>query len=48
MYHFPGRDAVELAWREMSAGRPLVLLHGLLGSWPTAGQRGRSPRRATG
>lgn len=28
----PGRDGVELAWREMGAGRPLVLLHGLLGS----------------
>jgi pimeloyl-ACP methyl ester carboxylesterase len=32
VYHFPGRDGVELAWREMGAGRPLVLLHGLLGS----------------
>lgn len=32
MNHFPGRDGAELAWREMGAGRPLVLLHGLLGS----------------
>ncbi len=32
VYHFPGRDGAELAWREMGAGRPLVLLHGLLGS----------------
>lgn len=30
--HFPGRDGAGLAWREMGAGRPLVLLHGLLGS----------------
>jgi len=32
VYHFPGRDGAELAWRELGAGRPLVLLHGLLGS----------------
>jgi pimeloyl-ACP methyl ester carboxylesterase len=30
--HFPGRDGTELAWREVGDGRPLVLLHGLLGS----------------
>lgn len=29
---FPGRDGVRLAYREMGAGRPVVLLHGLLGS----------------
>jgi pimeloyl-ACP methyl ester carboxylesterase len=29
VYHFPGRDGVDLAWREVGAGRPLVLLHGL-------------------
>jgi pimeloyl-ACP methyl ester carboxylesterase len=28
---FPGRDGVELAYREVGAGRPLVLLHGLVG-----------------
>lgn len=28
---FPGRDGVRLAYREVGAGRPLVLLHGLAG-----------------
>jgi pimeloyl-ACP methyl ester carboxylesterase len=28
---FPGRDGVHLAYREVGAGRPLVLLHGLVG-----------------
>lgn len=28
---FPGRDGVRLAYREVGAGRPLVLLHGLSG-----------------
>jgi pimeloyl-ACP methyl ester carboxylesterase len=28
---FPGRDGVRLAYREVGEGRPLVLLHGLLG-----------------
>jgi pimeloyl-ACP methyl ester carboxylesterase len=31
-HQFPGRDGVRLAYRELGAGRPLVLLHGLLGS----------------
>jgi pimeloyl-ACP methyl ester carboxylesterase len=44
VYHFPGRDGVELAWREMGAGRPLVLLHGLLGSG--AQLAGSGPARA--
>jgi pimeloyl-ACP methyl ester carboxylesterase len=26
--HFRGRDGLELAWREMGTGRPLVLIHG--------------------
>ncbi|HUR75108.1 MAG TPA: alpha/beta fold hydrolase [Sporichthya sp.] len=26
--HFPGRDGVELAYREVGDGRPLVLIHG--------------------
>ena len=29
---FHGRDGVELAWRELGDGRPVVLLHGLMGS----------------
>ena len=28
IHHFHGRDGVRLAWRELGAGRPLVLLHG--------------------
>jgi len=29
---FHGRDGVDLAWRELGDGRPVVLLHGLMGS----------------
>lgn len=29
---FPGRDGTELAWREIGDGRPVVPLHGLMGS----------------
>jgi pimeloyl-ACP methyl ester carboxylesterase len=29
---FRGRDGAELAWRSVGDGRPLVLLHGLMGS----------------
>jgi pimeloyl-ACP methyl ester carboxylesterase len=29
---FRGRDGAELAWRSIGDGRPLVLLHGLMGS----------------
>ncbi|MGH3207207.1 MAG: alpha/beta fold hydrolase [Trebonia sp.] len=32
VHRFRGRDGVELAWREIGDGRPLVLLHGLMGS----------------
>jgi pimeloyl-ACP methyl ester carboxylesterase len=28
VHHFRGRDGLELAYREMGAGRPLVLIHG--------------------
>jgi pimeloyl-ACP methyl ester carboxylesterase len=28
---FPSPDGVELAWREVGSGRPIVLLHGLVG-----------------
>jgi pimeloyl-ACP methyl ester carboxylesterase len=30
VHKFAGPDGVELAWRETGAGRPLVLLHGLM------------------
>jgi pimeloyl-ACP methyl ester carboxylesterase len=39
--YFPGRDGVRLAYREVGQGRPLVLLHGLLGDgtlWLRRGQ----------
>jgi len=29
---FHGRDGVQLAWRTVGSGRPLILLHGLMGS----------------
>jgi pimeloyl-ACP methyl ester carboxylesterase len=29
--HFPGRDGVQLAYRELGEGRPLILIHGYLG-----------------
>jgi pimeloyl-ACP methyl ester carboxylesterase len=29
--HFPGRDGVQLAYRELGDGRPLILIHGYLG-----------------
>ena len=32
VHRFAGRDGVELAWREIGDGRPLVLVHGLMGS----------------
>ncbi|MFC4033446.1 alpha/beta fold hydrolase [Streptomyces polygonati] len=38
---FPGRDGVRLAYREVGAGRPLVLLHGITGDaglWLRHGQ----------
>lgn len=41
MPFFPGRDGVSLAYREVGEGRPLVLLHGLLGDatqWLRHGQ----------
>jgi pimeloyl-ACP methyl ester carboxylesterase len=31
-YRFAGRDGVELACRETGSGRPLVLLHGFMGT----------------
>ncbi|MFI5959919.1 alpha/beta fold hydrolase [Cryptosporangium sp. NPDC051539] len=38
---FPGRDGATLAYREVGTGRPLILLHGLLGDgtlWTRHGQ----------
>jgi pimeloyl-ACP methyl ester carboxylesterase len=32
VHRFATRDGVTLAWRETGGGRPLVLLHGLMGS----------------
>jgi pimeloyl-ACP methyl ester carboxylesterase len=32
VYRLPRPDGAELAWREVGSGRPLVLLHGLMGS----------------
>jgi pimeloyl-ACP methyl ester carboxylesterase len=32
VHRFQARDGVELAWRSVGSGRPLVLLHGLMGS----------------
>ncbi|HEY3869041.1 MAG TPA: alpha/beta hydrolase [Actinocrinis sp.] len=31
-YRFAGRDGVELAYREVRSGRPLILMHGFIGS----------------
>src|SRR5690242_17534298 len=39
--YFPGRDGVNLAYREVGEGRPLILLHGLVGDatqWLRHGQ----------
>ena len=41
---FHGRDGVELAWREVGDGRPVVLLHGLMGSGTLMASHG--PARA--
>lgn len=32
LHHFRGRDGVLLAYRELGRGRPLILIHGFLGS----------------
>jgi pimeloyl-ACP methyl ester carboxylesterase len=41
---FRGRDGVELAWGEIGDGRPVVLLHGLMGSGALMASHG--PARA--
>ena len=38
--YFQGRDGVRLAYRELGAGRPVVLIHGYLGSAMTMVQAG--------
>jgi pimeloyl-ACP methyl ester carboxylesterase len=43
-YWFAAPDGVRLAWHEMGAGRPVVLLHGLLGNGPLLA--GSGPARA--
>jgi pimeloyl-ACP methyl ester carboxylesterase len=43
---FPGRDGVELAWREVGSGRPFVLLHGLMGSGARLAGQGLVPALA--
>jgi pimeloyl-ACP methyl ester carboxylesterase len=32
LHRFPGRDGVQLAYRELGRGRPLILIHGYMGS----------------
>ncbi|WP_269854673.1 alpha/beta fold hydrolase [Streptomyces sp. RPT161] len=34
VHHFPGRDGLELAYRETGSGRPVVLLHGFTSTGP--------------
>jgi pimeloyl-ACP methyl ester carboxylesterase len=43
---FSGRGGVELAWREVGSGRPLVLLHGLMGSGALLAGQGLVPHLA--
>src|ERR1700691_4733835 len=40
---FRGRDGAELAWREIGDGRPVVLLHGLMGSGALMASNGPAP-----
>ena len=45
---FAGRDGVRLAYREIGAGRPLILLHGFMGmgsQWVDQGPGGRIAER---
>jgi len=45
IHHFPGRDGVRLAYRELGQGRPLILIHGYLGTaqvgWIDSGIAGK-------
>ena len=44
--HFRGRDGVRLAYRELGDGRPLILIHGYLGSAMTMVEAGIAGRLA--
>jgi pimeloyl-ACP methyl ester carboxylesterase len=43
VHRFRGRDGVELAWREIGDGPPVVLLHGLMGSGALMASDGLAP-----
>jgi len=49
VHHFPGRDGVQLAYRELGAGRPLILIHGYTGTatmtWVSTGLAGKFAER---
>ncbi|HEX3388093.1 MAG TPA: alpha/beta fold hydrolase [Streptosporangiaceae bacterium] len=44
--HFRGRDGVQLAYRELGEGRPVVLIHGYLGNAMTMVQAGIATKLA--
>ena len=46
VHRFRGRDSVELAWREIGEGPPVVLLHGLMGSGALMASDGLAPALA--
>jgi pimeloyl-ACP methyl ester carboxylesterase len=46
VHRFYGRDGVELAWRSVGSGRPLVLLHGLMGNGAMLASQGLVPALA--
>lgn len=48
VYRFPGRDGLDLAYRETGTGRPLILLHGFAGGgarWIEYGMAGAIAER---
>jgi pimeloyl-ACP methyl ester carboxylesterase len=44
--HFRGRDGLQLAYRELGAGRPLIMIHGYLGNAMTMVETGIAGRLA--
>jgi pimeloyl-ACP methyl ester carboxylesterase len=44
--HFRGRDGVQLAYRELGEGRPLIMIHGYLGNAMTMVEAGLAGRLA--
>lgn len=46
VHRFRCLDGLELAWREVGAGRPVVLLHGLMGSGARLSDQGLVPALA--